>query len=67
MVAEELRTAITTIGVHRSTKARLDKHRASGQCYNGFIGQLIELWAKAKKERRGHLTGSAGENQGASI
>lgn len=44
--------AMTTIGLHRSAKARLDKHRAPGQCYNGFIGQLIDLWEKAKEEKK---------------
>jgi hypothetical protein len=33
-----------TIAIWESTKNKLDKHRAPGQCYNGFICQLIERW-----------------------
>jgi hypothetical protein len=40
----------TTIGLHQATKDRLDKNRAPGQCYNGFIIQLLELWERIKKE-----------------
>jgi hypothetical protein len=36
----------TTIAIHKSTKEKLDKNRAPGQCYNGFLCQLIELWEK---------------------
>ena len=34
----------TTIAIWKSTKEKLDKNRAPGQCYNGFICQLLELW-----------------------
>lgn len=34
----------TTIALKKSTKARLDHSRAPGQCYDGFLIQLIELW-----------------------
>ena len=35
-----------TIGLKTTTKARLDKNRAPGQCYDGFISQLIDLWER---------------------
>jgi len=37
---------ITTIAIWKSTKEKLDKNRAPGQCYNGFICQLIDLWER---------------------
>ena len=52
----------TTIGIWRSTKAKLDKNKAPGQCYNGFICQLIDLWEKANEERVSIRTGPAGGN-----
>lgn len=36
----------STIGLRKSTKARLDKSRAPGQCYDGFLCQLVEMWEK---------------------
>ena len=33
----------TTIAVNTTTKAKLDKSKAPGQCYDGFLCQLIEL------------------------
>ena len=39
----------TSIGLKKITKNRLDKNRAPGQCYDGFICQLVDLWEKAKK------------------
>ncbi len=41
----------TTIALHKSTKDKLDKIRAPGQCYNGFLCQLIELWEKTGSEK----------------
>jgi hypothetical protein len=40
-------TSRTTIGLKRATQARLNKARAPGQCYDGFLCQLIELWESA--------------------
>jgi hypothetical protein len=40
----------TTIGVRKATKAKLDRNRAPGQCYDGFLCQLVDLWEKAKKQ-----------------
>ena len=37
----------TTIGLRAATKDKLDKNRAPGQCYDGFIYQLVALWEKA--------------------
>jgi hypothetical protein len=34
----------TTVGLRQSTKEKLDKNRAPGQCYDGFICQLVDLW-----------------------
>jgi hypothetical protein len=34
----------TTIGVKKTTKERLDNKRAPGQCYDGFLCQLMDLW-----------------------
>ncbi|MDD5604762.1 MAG: hypothetical protein RBR99_04725 [Dehalococcoidales bacterium] len=36
----------TTIGLKTTTKERLDKSRAPGQCYDGFICQLVDCWEK---------------------
>ena len=36
----------TTIGLKAETKQMLDKNRAPGQCYDGFICQLVALWEK---------------------
>ena len=57
----------TTIGLKTITKARMNKNRAPGQCYDGFICQLVDLWEKNKvKERRtSYVAGPAGGNQGA--
>jgi hypothetical protein len=36
----------STIGIKAVTKAKLDKNRAPGQCYDGFIWQMVDLWEK---------------------
>ena len=54
----------TTIAIWRSTKEKLDKNRAHGQCYDGFICQLIDLWEKTGEEKVFSRAGSAGGNQG---
>ncbi|MDD5122899.1 MAG: hypothetical protein RBS96_08225 [Dehalococcoidales bacterium] len=38
----------TTIAVRRSTKSMLDKNRAPGQCYDGFLCQMVEMWESTK-------------------
>jgi hypothetical protein len=50
----------TSIGIKMATKDKLDKHRAPGQCYDGFICQLLDLWEKNKKTRATYLAGPAG-------
>ena len=42
----------TTIGLKRITKDKLDKNRAPGQCYDGFICQLIDLWENIKENKK---------------
>jgi hypothetical protein len=42
--ARKTNEARTTVGVRQSTKDKLDKNRAPGQCYDGFICQLVDLW-----------------------
>ena len=41
----------TTIAIWKSTKEKLDKNRAPGQCYNGFICQLVDIWEKTGEEK----------------
>ena len=69
MIIEELRNngnrTTTTIAVWKSTKDKLDRNKAPGQCYNGFICQLVDLWEDSNKERMSIRAGSAGGNQGA--
>ena len=40
----------TTIGLKKTTKAKLDDNRAPGQCYDGFVRQMVELWERDKKK-----------------
>ena len=42
--------ARSTIGLKATTKARMDKHRAPGQCYDGFIQQMVDYWEKTRGE-----------------
>ncbi len=37
----------STIGIRSATKSRLDKNRAPGQCYDGFIWQMVDLWERS--------------------
>ena len=36
----------TTIGIKTITKDKMDKNRAPGQCYDGFICQMVDLWER---------------------
>ena len=45
----------STIGLKKATKDRLDKNRAPGQCYDGFICQLVDLWEKIKESKKGYI------------
>jgi hypothetical protein len=44
----------TTIGLKNSTKEKLDKNRAPGQCYDGFLCQMVELWEKINGNNQNH-------------
>ena len=46
------REARTTVGLKQTTKDKLDKNRAPGQCYDGFICQMVELWERTQGDRR---------------
>ncbi len=41
----------TTIGLRKATKSRLDQDRAPGQCYDGFLCQLMDLWEESNSLR----------------
>ena len=45
----------TTIGLRKATKVKLDKNRAPGQCYDGFLCQLVDLWEKVEAGRRDYV------------
>ena len=51
MIEDNTDRITTTIAIWKSTKEKLDKHRAPGQCYNGFVCQLVDLWERAREER----------------
>lgn len=38
----------TTIGLKKATKHKLDNNRAPGQCYDGFLCQLVDMWESLK-------------------
>jgi hypothetical protein len=42
----EQETSHTTIAVQKQTKKRLDNSRAPGQCYDGFISELVDYWER---------------------
>jgi len=42
----------STIGLKASTKKRLDRYRAPGQCYDGFIQQMVDHWEKSNMSSR---------------
>lgn len=41
----------STIGLKASMKERIDRCRAPGQCYDGFIQQMVEYWEKSKNTK----------------
>ena len=51
----------TTINLKQATKSRLDKNRAPGQCYEGFLCQLVDLWEKVKAEKEDYILNSRRE------
>jgi hypothetical protein len=48
-------TLRTTIGLKKATKDKLDRNRAPGQCYDGFLCQLIDLWEEANEGKAGSV------------
>ena len=42
----------TTIGLKKATKDRLNENRSPGQCYDGFICQLVDLWEEYKGKQK---------------
>jgi hypothetical protein len=42
----------TTIGLKKATKEKLDRARAPGQCYDGFLCQLVDFWQQSHLESR---------------
>jgi hypothetical protein len=36
----------TTIALQKDTKEKLDNSRAPGQCYDGFIRELVDYWER---------------------
>jgi len=49
----------SSIGLRKSTKARLDRSRAPGQCYDGFLCQLVDMWDEVhQKNNSGHGSSS---------
>ena len=55
----------TTIGLKKATKEKMDKNRAPGQCYDGFICQLVDLWERNNGNGIASVVSAAGGNQGA--
>ena len=49
----------TTIGLRETTKNKLDSNRAPGQCYDGFLCQLVDLWEKNHPGKKLAATGSS--------
>jgi hypothetical protein len=45
---ESIETLKTTIAIQKITKTRLNDSKAPGQCYDVFINELIEYWARYK-------------------
>jgi hypothetical protein len=42
----------STIGLKNSTKAMLDRSRAPGQCYDGFLCQLMDIWKESHSKSK---------------
>ena len=55
--------AHTTIGLKKTTKDRLDHFRAPGQCYDGFICQLVDLWEDARGNGNGNGHAAAADEK----
>ena len=44
----EGKRARSTIGLRLSTKDKLDKNRAPGQSYDGFLCQMVDMWEEVR-------------------
>ena len=44
------KTQRTTVALKKATKAKLDSNRAPGQCYDGFISQLVDMWEGSSRK-----------------
>ncbi|MDX9986820.1 MAG: hypothetical protein WC231_02270 [Dehalococcoidales bacterium] len=53
-----LNNSRSTIGLRKSTKERLDRNRAPGQCYDGFLCQLVEVWEEVHSNGNGRVCNS---------
>ena len=42
-----------TVGLKMSTKEKLDGNQAPGQCFDGFLCQLVDLWEKTETPKKG--------------
>lgn len=42
----------TTVCLKTTTKDKLDRNRAPGQCYDGFIWQLLDFWENTGADKR---------------
>jgi hypothetical protein len=51
-----------TIPIKNNTKTRLDKWRAPGQSYDGFVYQLVSLWEGTHKNTDRDKTGFLTQN-----
>jgi len=58
---------LTSIGLKKTTKARLNTGRAPGQCYDGFLCQLMDLWEEIQVTRKPYTLSPAGRNQGVGV
>ena len=46
----------STICLKVATKKKLDKNRAPGQCYDGFLCQMVEMWEEVHNDDRAGMT-----------
>ena len=46
LTSDRQSTPHTTIALQKVTKARLDGSKAPGQCYDGFITELVDYWER---------------------
>ena len=54
-MTNELHKTRTTIGLRMATKDKLDKNRAPGQCYDGFVRKLVDLWEGIEGKKQDYV------------